>query len=398
MAKSGLKKLGFGRFLKLGNIRRANISAAPEKALPVDYNVNRIAAAWHPSKQYMRIVSVAERGRDAKSFVLEPDVAKGTKICAYFSAGQYLSVFLKPGKTDLSRPYSISSSPKEGREGKYEITVKRVDGGLCSNYILDNWKVGDEVTVSAPCGNFTYEPLRDAKTVIGIAGGSGITPFVSLAKAIADGDEEANLTILYGCKSLDEAIFRKELEEICLKCESVKVAYVLSDSEAEGCEKGFITAELIKKYAPKKEQYSVFLCGPQKMYEFVDKEVEKLNIERKFVRHELFGEIHAPSGEDYPVAKSEKVKITAIVRDEKFEITASVEDSIMVSLENSGLAVPARCRSGVCGFCHSRLIEGEVYIPKNVDGRRLADFDYGYVHPCCTFPLTDVVLEIPASK
>lgn len=84
-------------------------------------------------------------------------------------------------------------------------------------------------------------------------------------------------------------------------CPRFKLVNVLSDDEAEGCEKGFIIAELIKKYAPARGECSVFLCGPQAMYDFVDREIAKLGLRQKFIRHELFGEYRTPEkSSDYP--------------------------------------------------------------------------------------------------
>ena len=68
---------------------------------------------------------------------------------------------------------------------------------------------------------------------------------------------------------------------------------------------------------------------------------------------------------------------------------------LLVAMERHGIAAPSHCRSGVCGWCHSRLVSGDVYVPSTIDGRRMADVDYGYIHPCGTFPLGDVVLEVP---
>lgn len=165
-----------------------------------------------------------------------------------------------------------------------------------------------------------------------------------------------------------------------------------------GYEHGFVTAELIKKYTPE-GPYSVFLCGPQQMYRFVDKELEKLGLERKYIRHELFGEFHDPKQKaDYPSGAPDTVRIAVTVRGETRTVTGSANDSILQTLERSGIAVPSRCRSGECGWCHSRLISGKVYIPKALDGRRLADEKYGYIHPCCTFPLSDIAIEVPAAK
>ena len=390
-----LWKLNPMDFTKMNPTRQAKIEAAPAKALPAidSYIPNKIAKALHPGKQYVKVAEVIQQSADTKTFWLEADADKGTESLAWFSAGQYLSVSLEIGPMKLTRPYSLSSSPREALAGRYGLTIKRVEGGLASNYILDNWTVGTEVTVSEPLGVFTYEPLRDAKVIIGIAGGSGITPFRSLAKAIADGDEDAEMILLYGSRTLADAVFQEEFK--ALESPKFKLVNVLSHETQEGCENGFITAELIKKYAPAGD-YSIFLCGPQAMYNFVDKEIATLNLRKKFIRHELFGEYFNPAKEaDYPANVAPEFKITVRIAGNEQTITASADTSILRSLEAAGIAAPAHCRSGECGWCHSKLVSGEVYCPKSVDGRREADYLYGYIHPCCSYPLSDLTIEVP---
>ena len=398
MARPKLWKLNPMDFTKMTPARNEVIEKAEAKPLPPtnSYVPNQIANALHPGVQHLKVNKIVEN-ENAKTYYLEANAEKGTKSLAYFSAGQYLSIELEIGKMKLNRPYSLASSPKEALEGTYMLTIKRVDGGLASNYILDNWAVGTEVTASEPLGTFTYEPLRDAKTVIGLAGGSGITPFRSLAKAIVDGDEDAELVLLYGTNTLKEAIFQEEFKELEKLSPKFKLVNVLSAEYKDGVEKGFITAELIKKYAP--EQYSIFMCGPQAMVNFVDKEIEKLNLRKKFVRHELFGEYFNPDKEeDYPTNVNPTFNITVRIAGKEQTIVANANDSILRSLEKNGIKSPAHCRSGECGWCHSHLISGEIYAPKSVDGRREADLIYGYIHPCCSFPLSDLVIEVPPTK
>ena len=397
MARPKLWKLNPMDFTKMTPARNAKIEAAPAKALPPtdSYKPNQLAKALHPGTQYLKVSKIVEQSGDMKSYYLEADASKGTESLAWFSAGQYLSINLTIGNMKLSRPYSLASSPQEALEGTYMLTIKRVEGGLASQYILDNWNVGTEVTASEPLGVFTYEPLRDAKTVIGIAGGSGITPFRSLAKAIADGDEDAELILLYGSRTLKDAVFQEEFKELEKKCPKFKLVNVLSHEEVEGFEKGFITAELIEKYAPAGD-YSIFLCGPQAMYEFADKEIATLNLRKKFIRHELFGEYFNPAKEaDYPVGVAPSFQITVRIAGEEKVINVKADESILRSLEANGIAAPAHCRSGECGWCHSKLASGDVYVPKSVDGRREADLLYGYIHPCCSFPLSDLIIEVP---
>ncbi|MBQ8178058.1 MAG: iron-sulfur cluster-binding domain-containing protein, partial [Clostridia bacterium] len=306
---------------------------------------------------------------------------------------------LKVGSIELTRPYSISSSPKNALEGYYQLTVKRVEGGLASEYILDNWAEGTKVSTSAPQGTFTYERLRDAKVVIGVAGGSGITPFRSLAKAIIDGDEDCSLILLYGSRTKEDILFLDEFNELMAKSDKFKLVNVLSAGEMDGAESGFITAELIKKYAPT-GNYSIFLCGPQAMYNFVDKEIETLGLRKKFIRHELFGEYRNPENEsDYPqeaVGKTFKLKV--VMAGSVREVECNANETMLNAMERGGVLAPANCRSGECGWCHSRLVSGEVYVPKRGDGRRLADLQFGYVHPCMTFPLSDVEIDVPPFK
>lgn len=386
-------------FKEIAANRQQRIDNASLEALPKTFPVNELARRLHPNRQYMKISAVKEVATDAKCFRLVPDPECGTSECALFSAGQYLNVFLDIEGMKVNRAYSISSSPKNAREGFYELTIKAVEGGLVSAYILDNWKEGDNVEVSGPSGFFTYSPIRDAKTVVGIAGGSGITPFLSLAEAIADGEEDCNLILLYGSQSADRILYKEAFDELEKQSDKIKVVHILSNEDREGYEHGFVTADIIRKYAPANEPYSVFLCGPQAMYQFVDKELASMNLERKYIRHELFGEVHNPSIlEDYPGCSQSTVKITVAIRDITKTVTGNANDSILQTLEKNGIAVPTRCRSGECGFCHSRLCSGQVYIPKTVDGRRLADLKFGYIHPCVSFPLSDLEIEVPADK
>lgn len=397
MKKPKISSLNPMEFTKIGAVRDAMIAISPADPLPHQdsYLANKIAKALHPDKQSLIITKVEEFSQDVKRYTLSTNSAKGTEKLAYFSAGQYLSITLSIGEAILTRPYSISSSPSDALNGFYQITVKRVANGLATNYILDNWKVGDEVNASAPLGEFSYEPLRDAENVIGLAGGSGITPFLSLARAIESGDEVLRLTLLYGSRTKSDILFKDEFDRIASSSDRFNVVYVLSHEKDSDYESGFLTAELIKRYAPSDKPYSIFMCGPQGMYEYADSQIEQLGIRRKFVRRELFGEYHNPQKDaDYNKPDCETVKISVIARDKKYEIEASCNDTILQSVEKHGIYLPSHCRSGECGWCHSRLVSGSVYIPKSVDGRRLADKDYGYIHPCCTFPLTDVEIVI----
>lgn len=363
--------------------------------------INRLAEALHPAMQHVRVSRIREQSPDTKTYTLIPDTARGTTSLAWFAAGQYLSVFLHIDGTETSRPYSISSSPRLSQKGAYELTVKRTEGGLVSPYILDRWTVGTAVDVTAPEGTFTYEPLRDAETVVGLAGGSGITPFVSLAQAIRDGDEDCTLILLYGCRTEGDILFREELDAIAATCPQVRVIYVLSDETVTGDSRfasGLLTADLIRRYAPKGD-YSVFACGSQGMYRFLDRELPKLGLPARRIRKELFGEYRLQEGEGGWTAGEPAVfRMTVIRRGESRVVPIRADETVLRALERAGYTAPARCRSGSCGFCRARLLAGDVYIPASVDERRMADSDHGIIHPCCTFARSDLTLEIAAES
>ena len=385
-------KLDMLRFKNMPKVRERAIQASPATPLPKTLTTNEKAKTRHPAKQEVVISEIRQNGADAKTVVLKtPD---GSPL-AYYRAGQYISVSVPVGGTVTTRSYSLCSSPAWAKRGEYNITVKRDDAGFVSPYIQDNWKVGQHVTISGPQGHLYYEGLRDAKKVVALAGGSGITPFIGMAYAIRDGLEDFDLTILFGSRTAEGIVYKKELDEICAACSKVHVVHVLSDEERNGYEHGFITADLIRKYGGDGE-YSIFMCGPQAMYNFLDGEIAKLSLRRKFVRRELFGAIKDPWNQPgYPEElRGRSFKLKVIKYGEEFNITASADESLLTAIERAGITAPSRCRSGECGWCRSKLLSGNVFIPEKTDGRRKADIDFGYIHPCSSFPIGDCVIEI----
>ncbi|MBR6208843.1 MAG: 2Fe-2S iron-sulfur cluster binding domain-containing protein [Oscillospiraceae bacterium] len=380
------------KFKNMSKVREAAIQAAPAKEITADYPINQKAKALHPDYQKLVVSKIINHtGAGAKTFVLE---SADDSPLAYFRAGQYLSLKLKLGDSVLSRPYSISSAPKDALAGRYELTVRANPGGFAADRLLEDAKVGDIFFASAPQGNFYYEELRDPKNILALAGGSGITPFLSMARAIIDGTEDFNLTILFGSRTEDQILFKGELAELT-RNDKIHVIHVLSDEEKPGFEHGFLTAELVNKYAP--EDYSLFICGPEAMYRFLDAELEKLALPRKNVRRELLGVTkNIAAHPEFPAsAKGMSYTITVRQGPRETAVSAIAEEPILVALERAGLTVPSRCRSGECGWCRSKVIAGEFFVPPENESRRYADKTSGYIHPCATFPLSDMVLEVP---
>jgi ferredoxin-NADP reductase len=389
-------------FSGLSKQRKKHIEKAPAQPVPV-HPVNVLVQQVHPDRLHLVVTAVQEETRTSKTFRLVPEPGSATMTLPPFRAGQYLSLRVGVGGVRITRPYSISSAPYQalGDKGFYEVTVKRVADGFLSPYLLDQWKVGTRVESSAPAGFFYHEPLRDAHKIAGLAGGSGITPFRAMAREIVHGGLDAELLLLYGSSDERDILFYDELKALeAQSAGKVRVVHVLSCAEVSlaGCEQGFITADILRKYADVDgSRSSFFVCGPQVMYHFVEGELAKLELPRRRVRWEAFGEVkdiaHYPGFPAEAAGKAFALKVH--INGTHAEIPARATETVLVAMERANRAPPAQCRSGECGFCRSLLLAGDVFVVPESDGRRAADREFGHFHPCSSYPLSDLEVKVP---
>ena len=365
-------------------------SATPETVDPI----GDVAREWHPGTLELVVTDIRPASPTAKTVRFQK--VGGGKLPPFY-AGQFISfAFALDGRV-LCRPYSISSAPFEARQdpGFVEITVRRSKGdGLICDYINEKLKVGDTVKANMGLGQFYHEPLRDAHHIVALAGGIGVTPFVSMAKEIKHGTMDAELTILYGSADSKDIILKDTLD--ALACDRVHVVHVLSGDNPDWTgERGFLSAELIQKYS--KGDVTYMICGPQVMYRFLREEVKKLNAPARRIRFEVFGQAKDISSfPGYPTEKKDDVYTLTVLRGiHKDEIPAKASESLVVACERAGIILLTDCRSGECGFCRTKVLNGEYYVCPENDGRRAADKDFDYVHACATYPLSDMTIKIP---
>ena len=372
--------------------------AAFEAASPVPETVDPIgdvARAWHPGRLELVVDSIREASKTAKTVRLKR--ADGEKL-PFFYAGQFIALEFPVGEAVISRPYSISSAPFEARrdDSYVEITVRRSKGdGFIADHINGDLKPGDRLCGTMGCGQFYWEPLRDAKKVVALAGGTGITPFASMAKEVANGTLPIDLTILFGSVSSDDIILKDEMA--ALEGEHVHIVHVLSGDEPDWAgERGFLSAELIKKYSGDGD-VTYFICGPQAMYTYLRGELEKMDIPKRRVRFEVFGtpkDITQFAG--FPQEEKEKTFDLTVVRGiHEDVIPAKATESLVTALERAHIPVETACRSGECGLCRTKVLAGTVFVCPEGDGRRSADKDFGYVHACSAYPVSDCKIKIP---
>ena len=365
------------RTMSMADKRRELIQEASAEPLIYEYGVNRLAKSLHPGITKAFLESRQDCGVDSCRITLRSAEGK----FPYFRAGQFITLSSRVNDSFLSRPYSIASSPKEALQGKMEIIVQRK--GIFSTYLIDDAHLGRILSVSEPSGDFYHDDLRDRKHLLAIAGGSGITPFLSMMKAIKEGSEDFRLTLIYGARTRQHIPFDLQAYDD----ERIKIIPVLSEEQAEGYGHGFITADLIRDQLD--DETSIFLCGPEAMYTFVGTQMDQLGINRSRIRHER------NSIGDRIVKHPEVYTLTVHIRDQVYELEARNNETIITAIERAGIPAAVRCRNGVCGFCHSRVISGEYEVTQENDFRRAADKKFNYIHPCCSYPLSDMEIEVP---
>ena len=381
---------GASRVTKAREEALKNASAVPQPKDPIRELTDKL----HPLEMQFRVAEIRDASPTAKTFRLESLDGH----VPVFQSGQYANFRLKIGESLLTRPYTISSAPYEARGEKpfFEITVRKNAPYLVPDYLFENVKVGDVLDGSMPFGFFYYEPLRDTKNLVALAGGSGITPFYSMAKEIAHGKlGGVKLTILYGSVHSSDIILKDELDAVCAECPDVQVVHVLSDDPDWQGEKGFITKEIIEKYAAPDSTY--LFCGPLAMYQFVSKALDEMGVPKYRFRHDVINnpaDISTVPG--YPKGTEEKTfKITVVRGIQEDVIEAKASEPVAVALERAAIPVDTHCRNGECGFCRSQLLAGDIFVSPIGDGRREMDKQLGWFHACSAWPLSDLKIKIP---
>lgn len=360
-----LKKYGFDHGTKRGQL-------------------DTILRMLHPKSLRLRVSEIIDETKTTKTLRLVP-------VQGYlppFQAGQYLSLVVEIGGVVTSRDYSISSSPSQ--IGYFDITVRRVGDGFVSEHLLDETRPGDEFTSSAPAGNFHYNPLIHGSELIFIAGGSGITPFMSMIREVTARGLDRRIHLFYGSQSPDDIVFGQEIEDLSRRHANFTCTTVISEppSGYRG-HTGFITARLMKETLGDLSAKMFFLCGPEAMYAFCRKELEQEAIPDRKIRIEMYGpprNITACQG--WPEHIDAGATVSVSMKGGK-TITVRITEPLMNSLERCGIVIPSLCRSGECSLCRTKLLKGRVFQPEGVKLRK-SDRQFGYIHPCMAYPVTDI--------
>jgi len=349
--------------------------------------VNRVVSRIHPKRMSLRVAEILAQTATAKTFCFE----RVDGPLPPFRAGQYVNVMVTIEGVQTNRPYSISSAPMAGR---LELTVRDKPGGFVAPHLLRSLKVGDVLETSGPAGHFYYEPLIDGKDLVFLAGGSGITPFMSMIMDSVQRQRPLRINLLYGSRIPEDVIFKADLEKLAAEHSNFTLSPVISEPP-EGYDglKGLLDANLIARLVGDIKGKTFYVCGPRAMQDLCRAALKELEVPQRKIRHELYGAPDDVSKEPgWPEGLSKDVVFEVDVAGKKM-ILAKAGEPLLNALDRSGLAVPALCRSGECSACRIRLLGGKVFVPSQATVRE-SDRKAGYIHGCVTYPIDNLKIRI----
>jgi ring-1,2-phenylacetyl-CoA epoxidase subunit PaaE len=317
-----------------------------------------------------------------------------------FTQGQYLNVRTLIDGKEVRRSYSVCSGVDDG---VLRIGVRKVRGGVFSNWIAQHLHAGDTIDIMPPQGRF-YVPIDPAakRHYLAIAGGSGITPVLSILKTVLAREPASRFTLVYGNRSLRSTMFKEELEDLKNRYLSrLELHHVFSEESAQSpLHHGLLDRERVGRFLslairPQAIDH-VFVCGPHQMNDAAEEALrqagvapERIHIERFNLpqgKPEAGAVMHASQAQDAAQSR------VAIVRDgRRHEIDVRKGDpSVLDVAIATGMDLPFSCTSGVCGTCRARLLQGEVRMGRNFALDK-ADVEAGFILTCQSHPLTERV-------
>lgn len=344
-------------------------------------------SSFHP----LEVTDIHHTIRDAVVLTLRPEDPQAFA----FRQGQYLTFSKDFDGTEVRRNYSICAGLDDG---ELKVGIKRVDGGAFSTYANTELKVGDVLYAMPPQGKFFTEIEPDrAKDYIGFAGGSGITPILSILKTVLKREPKSTFTLVYANRAVNTIMFREELEDLKNRYMGrLTIIHMLESGQDIDLFTGRVDAEkcalLFKLWIDPSTLDTAFICGPEPMMLAIAEALKAHGMDPDQIKFELFGE-----SQQGRLAKREMEKrsesaagteVTVIIEGARRSFTMSRGQSVLeAALENS-LDAPFACKAGVCSTCMGKVLEGEVEMLSN---HALEDYEVerGYVLTCQSYPVSD---------
>ena len=345
------------------------------------------------------VVDVRRETRDAVVVTLKPRDEDAPLFD--FTQGQYLTFRRRFDDEELRRSYSICAGKGEGF---LQVGIKRVDGGAFSTWANESLAAGEVLEAMPPMGNF-HTPLdpNAARHYLGFAGGSGITPVLSIIKTVLAAEPKSSFTLVYANRQISSIMFREDLED--LKNRYLGRLSVLHVLESEAQEIDLFTgrvdaakcAALFRTWIDPASIDTAYICGPEPMMLAIAGALREHGLADGQIKFELFA-----SGQPGR-AKKRVVSTAAVTSNSTTEATITLDGatrtfrmpkegtSLLDAALEASLDAPYACKAGVCSTCRAKVLEGEAEMAVN---HALEDYEVrqGYVLACQCFPLSDKIV------
>ncbi|HSD60916.1 MAG TPA: FAD-binding oxidoreductase [Burkholderiales bacterium] len=360
---------------------------------------------WTGQGTPLYVTDIIQETHDAFTFRFQ-----GDPLCRFvYWPGQFCTLVLNIDGRKVVRSYTISSSPT--RPFLLDITVKRVPGGVVSNWLVDNLKVGDRVEIAGPKGKFYLAPGKVPPKILLIAAGSGITPMLSMARWLCDVAADVDVRFFNSVRSPKDIIFHKEIEWMTSRYKQFHPVIVTTSREWGSAWTGFtgrVSRAILEMVASDLPERQVYMCGPAGFMEAVENLLREMGCDMSRLHTESFGGIRTSvANKSSPLGTNGAVET---------ELTAAAEPAApagQLTVEFARTGTIARtdgrlplldlaeaydvdmdygCRTGGCGDCKARLLKGEVRMT-NEEGLESQDRAAGYILTCVARPKTDCVID-----
>lgn len=344
----------------------------------------------------LRVAEVRPETNEANSIRFE--IPAELKERFAFRAGQHLTLRAMINGAEVRRNYSLCTAPDEQ---DWMVTVKRIPNGLFSNWVGDELKAGNTIDVMPPHGSFTSEfDAANSRRLVGIAGGSGITPVMSLIRTLLLKEPQSRFTLLYGNRDSSSVIFLEELAGLKDKHLGRLEIYHFLDQEEQdiGLFNGMLDRTRLEEAIPALvpdagEVDGWFICGPGPMMDAAEGVLLGHNIAKERIRIERFTVDRPPESVSREMAQLQteaagvSVSVTLDGRTRRVPFTSG---NILDSARDAGLAAPFACKAGVCATCRAKVVKGKVEMAARY-GLTDEEVAAGYVLTCQSVPLGDGV-------
>ena len=386
------------------SVMRRRAAAEPSAPPALAARSNSAWAGWREFRVSQRAFEDAALSQC--SFYLQP--VDGQPLPA-FRPGQFLTFALEVGAPGsqakaepraITRCYSLSDHPDPS---SYRVTIKRVPApaehpefapGLSSNHFHDHVQVGDILRVKAPAGHFFIDPDPNVPAVL-IGGGIGITPMMSMLRWCLVQQPQRTVHLYYGLRNSHDHAFKPLLEEVAAAHAALHLNIVYSrpgESDAEGRDyqhRGHVDVELLRRTLPH-GRHQFYVCGPPAMMETLVPALAVWGVPLSDIHYEAFGpaSVKLPGAPEAPASMATEFEVR-FQRSGRTLAWDGRDPSLLDFAERHGIAVESGCRSGGCGSCETRLVEGTVQYDHAPDH----DVAPGHCLLCVGRPTSAVVLE-----